>query len=333
MWIAPGVSLDAYSIDTQSLSVTFHDGLSFKVDGGIGISALLGPIIMPKYRSVGTHIDYRRMHAEVQAGSVKGSFTLDDQLTIITQSGAIDVDIDVHEVSGRSTAPAVLHLESASGSIHASMPALTRPYLHIPNREYTIGAYSISGGLYVRLIHGLHTYLRTSSGSIQAILSPFGSLDVESTIESKSDSGSTDISVLSSLSYTGIPIRNLFGSFVASTGNLRLQFPAEWEGQLNGKAMSGSFKLLWKGMQIVQDSKEGYLWNVFKAVKGRGKGVLYFENTSGSTVIIGTQKSSEKVPNPGSSGNWGKDDEPPKVDPPGMGGPPVRWPGYDDEWA
>ncbi|MCJ1254775.1 hypothetical protein MMC24_002591 [Lignoscripta atroalba] len=333
IWVAPGLSLDKWSIDSQSMSITFHEGLFFSVQNGLSIDATVGSLIMPPRGSTETNMYYRELNVALPVGSATGSYSLNDKLSITTSSGLIDIDIDLKEASQHRAAPAELYLQSTSGTIRANTPALVASYVSIPNRDYRMSVFSRSGGLYLHLVHGTTTRLHTNSGSIHAILSPSGALEARSYIESHCDSGSTDISVLPSRAHPGIPMGKLFGTHESASGSLRIQYPEEWQGQVDGKTLSGSFSLTWAGMKLIRNSKEGWVWRVIKAIKGNGEGTLTFKSVSGNVVLIGGEESEKKGPNSGGTGDRENGDKAPVTDEPGLGVPPPRWPGYDDEWG
>ena len=88
--------------------------------------------------------------------------------------------------------------------------------------------------------------------------------------------------------------------------------------------MSGNINLAWDGLIVSKDGREGYVWRVLKAVKGDGDGKLEFSSLSGSISLRGED-----------SGWLDGDGDEMEGSPPGegSGAPPVRWPGYDDEWG
>ena len=198
VWISPNTSLKHISIQTQFLSVTFHDGLSFDTDL-LEVQALFNTISFPPTHSIHPTINSREIILGTTSGSITGSFPLYDLLRINTHSGTISIDVVPKNASATSPKPAVLDIHSGSGSISISTPLLTASSPHIlttiPDRDYQSSISADYGSLSLTLIHGTGTTLTTISGSISATLHPV-TISSRSDISTDSGSGTTRLSVL-----------------------------------------------------------------------------------------------------------------------------------------
>ena len=292
VWVAPGTTLEHLVVDSESLSVTFHEGLSFSADR-VEILTLPGHVSMPDHDASHTAIEYREIDIVVDSGSVSGSYSLYDLLSVKVRSGSINIDIKLEEAAEGSPKPATLKLNGISGSIRVKVlessvsternDDLRRPI--VPNRDYQTWITSTSGSTDVDLIHGSYTQLHSQSGSIRAILTPYGDPRISTYTEAKSLSGEINLQVRSSISYPGVPLRSFNGNYEARTGSLKIEYPSEWQGRMEGSVMSGSVKIIWAGLKIIRDSRVGYVWRVIKGVKGEGESTFSFRSASGSVDL------------------------------------------------
>ena len=355
IWIAAGAKFDAFLIETESFSVTIHDGFSFD-SKAMKISTISNAVVFPSKQSTASVYNYRRVVITTVSGSVTGAFSLYDLLSISSVSGTINIDLEPKEAAEHASVPAQLHIETISSTVYVNTPAIVgadgaSPYGVIPDRDYRTFVSSTSGSQYVNVIHGSETILHSVSGTIHANLSPYGSPSIKSNIDVVTKSASIEVTVLSSISHPGQGIKNLHGTYKRLSGSLKLRYPGEWEGEIEGTTLSGSLDIDWPGLRVIRDGRRGGSgYRVFEAIKGHGDGLLYFDGVSGSTELIGGALRSGRRPWDGrDEGSWreGWDDgytppiegpDEPSVDLPDMGGPPPpapppRWPGYDDEWV
>ena len=352
IWIAPGAKLDALLIETESFSVTVHDGLSFDTKV-MHISTISNAVTFPSKRPTASVNNYREVIIKTVSGSINGAFPLYDLLSIASVSGTINIDLEPKEAAENAPLPAQLHMETVSGTIYVNTPAIIRagrdfPYGLIPDREYRVFISSTSGSQYVSLIHGSETILHSVSGTVHATLSPYGSPSTKSNIDVVTKSASVEVTVLSSISHPGQAMKNLHGTYKRLSGSLKVTYPGEWEGEIEGRTLSGSLHTAWPGLTIIRDGRTGGSgYRVFKAIKGHGEGLLYFDGVSGSIELIGGALRGGRDTWDGNDeggwrDGWEDGDNPPVegpadgplIDLPDMrGAPPPRWPGYDDEWV
>lgn len=283
LWIAPGTVLETLGIDAETLSVDFFPGLDYGITKSTEISVYSATLsIKANNAPEKLTINSRETVIDVSSGSVTGSYPLYDYLSIHTESGSIDVTIDPKAAFKENVKPAVLRLTSNSGSVRARTSTVAAP-----DREYRADVSTSSGSIDVSLIHGIRTSLRSINGRITADLYPFGDNNTRTEIESHCNSGSTDITLHSSLSHPDAPLKRLKAYYGSSSGRMHLRYPDQWEGTVDGTTLSGSIKLNWEGLRVIKDGKKGWLKRRIQAVKGNGEGKLVFTSSSGSVTLTG----------------------------------------------
>ncbi|KAK3174131.1 hypothetical protein OEA41_001375 [Lepraria neglecta] len=287
IWIAPGTTLETFGIDAETLSVNFFPGLDYAITQSTEISVYSASLSIKANNAPSKlTISSRETTIDISSGSVTGSYPLYDLLSIHTDSGSIDITIDPKEASKESVKPAILRLTSNSGSVRAVTSTAT-----VPKRDYRADVYTSSGSIDVALLHGLRTSLRSINGRITADLYPFGDNNTRTDIESHCTSGSTDITLHSSLSHPSAPLKKLFAYYGSTSGSLDLKYPAQWEGIVVGTTLSGGINIDWPGLRIVKDGKKGWLKRKIVGVKGNGEGKLVFSDSSGRVMLSGEGES------------------------------------------
>ena len=159
----------------------------------------------------------------------------------------------------------------------------------VPYRDYQTQIALGSGSLKATLIHGSRLTMTSSSGSVKAALSPHGSPEDESYLYTKTQSGYTDIAVFSSISHPGKPMRQFYGDYRYVSGSLKIRYPEEWEGKVEGQTVTGSISVEWPGLRIIRRTVPTgrVAYSVIKGVKGHGDGTLRFGGVSGSVSLRG----------------------------------------------
>ena len=293
LYVNPAAHLEYLKIDVQSMEVIFHEGIS--LDANIlKVSTEDGSVSFPSGDATKMHINPRSIEIHTGSGSVSGTYPLYDLLKVSTQSGSISVDVDPQEASRSEPKPAVLELHSTSGTVSVDTPMLATNNKSalsskVPYRDYQTQISSNSGSLQVTLIHGSSTTLTSSSGAVRAALSPLGPPEEESYLYTKTRSGSTDITVFPSVSHPRKPMRQFYGDYRYQSGSLKIRYPEEWEGTVQGQTSSGSISVEWPGLHIIRRTLPTIrtLLSVFKGVKGHGDGTLRFQGASGSVSLRG----------------------------------------------
>jgi hypothetical protein len=287
IWVSPGITLDTFRVSTESLSIAFHPNLNYTVSSRTHISSKSGHITGP----LGALYEYkkplctrsRETIIDTGSGSIQGTYSLYDLLSISSSSGSINVNIEPKDASSSSSKPARLRIITSSGSIQAYVPFLSAS---LPNRTYETDISSTSGSIDATLFHGKRTSLHTSSGRISASLSPYGPNTSRSDLDVHTMAGSIDVAIEPSLSDPSAPLRLFYASYRAGSASLRLRYPAQWEGVIEGRTGTGSMRINWGGLQIVRDDKS-FVGRSIKGVKGEGEGLSRFQVGSGSVDLSG----------------------------------------------
>ena len=283
IWIAPGTVLETLGLHSQTLSVTFDEGLDYAIlrkthvsahSASMSIDGVNPPSAMTMHS--------RETIINVNSASVSGSYPLYDLLSIHTNSGSIDITIDPKEANKDNVIPAELRLTSTSGSVRA-----TTSRSSVPDRDYKTDISTSDGSLDVALLHGSRTSLRSLNGQMTVDLYPYGHNNSRTDIESHSNSGSTDITVHASISHPTAPMKKLYGSYYGTSGSMNLWYPAQWQGTVQGSTASGSISLNWDGLKVVKDEQKGWTSRSIEAVRGNGEAKLFFSEGSGSMALGG----------------------------------------------
>lgn len=277
-----GTTLENLGISTKTLSVTFFPGLDYAITNSTQINAHSSSLSFLADEPPSVNINSRETIIHVNSGSVTGSYPLYDVLDISTTSGSIDIDVEPKDANEDNVQPAVLRLSSDSGSIRALTSIIS-----VPARDYQTTLKSLNGGIHATLLHGSHTSLRSLNGRINADLYPYGNNNTRTDINTHCQSGSTDVTVHTSLSHPTDPIRKLYSDHHGLSGSLNLWYPAQWQGTVQGSTLSGSINLDWDGLRVVKDEKKGWIKRTVEAVRGKGEGRLVISSKSGSLNLGG----------------------------------------------
>ena len=82
------------------------------------------------------------------------------------------------------------------------------------------------------------------------------------------------------------PLRNFYASYSGISGSIRVVYPSQWEGTVEGSTVSGHIGVQWPGLKTV-DEGGGWESKSFQGVKGTGNGVLTFKAVSGNVELRG----------------------------------------------
>ncbi|KAL8694233.1 MAG: hypothetical protein Q9218_001059 [Villophora microphyllina] len=283
-----GLDLSFFHIHTDSLSVIFGNDMPFKPNTPISIFAPTGSVKLPLSHQTFPSLSVDALETIVRSssGSVRGDFTLRDALTILTSSGSIDINLALASSPSNATGSAVLDLKATSGSILVATTTLSTPNMIPKNKDYRSFLRTNSGSIRATLAHGSVTDLHSDSSSVHASLYPHGDASKRSDITTQGLSGSTDIVVYPSLANASTPLRNFYASYMGVSGSVRVQYPGQWEGRVEGSTVSGHIGVQWPGLKVVEDNN-GWGTHSLKGVKGDGQGLLKFKGVSGSVELRG----------------------------------------------
>jgi len=286
LWIPPGLSLRSMSIDTQNLAIQYYPDVRYTIHNTTIITSSHGSIHMcpplPTNHSRETII-------RTSSGSIHGTYPLYDLLSVHTESGAIDVRVAPQPAADSApTEPARFTATTSSGRIGAHYP-VGLAASSLPNRDYRVALRTSSGAIRGNYLHGTYTSLRSSSGSVDVTLAPYGDAGAASTIRTNTQSGDMRLRVLDSLTapLRDRPMRALSSEHDAESGDLRLRFPDAWEGGIEAKTSSGDFDVDWDGVRLIRDERDDGGWRRLVAVRGHGHGKIRFRSSSGSMDLVG----------------------------------------------
>ncbi|KAL9599355.1 MAG: hypothetical protein Q9219_003888 [cf. Caloplaca sp. 3 TL-2023] len=290
--VSRNLHLSRFYLETTSFPINISQGIPFHPHTQLHISAPSSALYYSgPTPSQGIIIDARSTSMNSTSGSINGDFCLRDSLAIHTVSGSIDITLSLlpSKSNSTTTTPATLDLKSASGSIAVRTTALHTPQ-QIPDRDYRSTIRSNSGSLMASLVHGSSTELKSDNGRIQASLYPHGNASLRSDLSTRSISGGQDVTVHASLTDASAPLRNFYAQHHGVSGSIRLEYPAQWEGVVQGETVSGGVAVMWPGLKVVEDGK-GWGRKRFKGVKGSGGGgVVGFKDVSGSVDVRGREE-------------------------------------------
>lgn len=286
IWVRPGVILPKLKVGTHSFSITLDPGLQFRVEGQMELESTHG-FIKSRTSEPSTSIEAREIIIQTASGSVKGAYPLYDRLSISTQSGSIDIDLDLQEDFEAAPKHAELLIKTLSGSVHIHTPLLASPSAKIPLRDYYSKISSQSGQVDITIPHGSSTKLYSQSGSLAAALHPCGDPEKMSDLFSGVASGSARITVHPSRTHPTSPLRNFYASHNQQSGSLDLHYPAQWEGLILGHTISGNMRIDWPGVKIISDDTSYWTERRIRATKGEGEGKLLFSTASGEARLWG----------------------------------------------
>lgn len=224
----------------------------------------------------------RRTIINVGSGSVSGAYALRDYLSIRTTTGSISITVDPQAADPNYPKPAVFEAYATAGSIRIDFP--TRGA--IPDRVYEVTVHSDMGSISGTFIHGQHTSLSALSGSISATILPY-SAGNRSALRTDTMSGQTAVTVLAPYEDPGTVMGSMESSHRSKSGSMKLVYPQEWEGTVEGRTVSGSLRMHGRDLEVVREDK-GYVGNHVVARKGKRNSRMEFDVMSGSvTAQIG----------------------------------------------
>lgn len=285
--VRPGVVLDAWELSTGNLEVQIEGGLFDREEGEEELSVLqvTGPSIFNAIRGA-VNVDYwssRETEVSVISGRIKGTFALLDLLSLNSQSGSIDVNVDPRKADEHNPEPAEFLVKSNSGTVHAYFPQEGQ----IPERHYSSRVETTSASIHGDYILGELTSIHSISGSIQAQLLPFFDRRQRSTMHTDTRSGSTKLRVLQPYAHPGEDWTNDHSVHKSSStsGSIDILYPDEWSGMIDEESTSGSMNLKGKGVKVITDGRKTPAYRHLLAQKGYGSGDMSVKTTSGSIKV------------------------------------------------
>lgn len=282
------VTLDNFELATENLEVRVESGLFMTregdpLDGALHISnkteitVIHGSVSMAYWNSRETRID-------VVSGSVSGRYALRDLLSIRTRSGSVTIDVDPKPADPTSPAPADFTALSTSGSVRIRFPT-SGTAQEIPEREYRTRVETESGSVSGEYILGLMATFRTNAGSITSTILPYAADMFSASLRTETRNGATDIRLLAPFKDRGSVMGRLHSLHTSVSSSLKIAYPQEWEGLIDGETTSGSINLRGKDVERLKHY-EGPMSQHVLAKKGRGGSRLDFSTASGSVDCV-----------------------------------------------
>jgi hypothetical protein len=277
--LKPDLAWTAFNIDTTHLAIQSSNQLFFSSDDSTNSPTInttsftthSTPINLP-------HWTARRTILKTSSSPITGAFTLLDVLDLTSSSGTINVSVDSGEADSSNPQPAQLSISSSSGSVKVASSLAT-----VYDREYKTDVSTQSGAITGSFLLGSSARLTTSSGRIDAELTPYDS-QATSAMYTRSSSGGTRVEVRSAYKNGGKAFKGLRGEHVSDgSGALGLRYPGEWEGRIDAAASSGSVSV--KGEGVVVDEAGKWGGGHVRAHKGEGESRIEARSGSGSVRV------------------------------------------------
>jgi hypothetical protein len=277
LYFRPGLVISNLRIQSNNLKLVLSSDII--VSGASTISLKKGQLISQNFGSS------RETFIDINKGTVTGDFGLHDVLSIKKQSGSMSIDINPKPVPKGRPRPAVLKVESRSGTVNINYPANETD---IPNREYRSTIISRSGTVNGMILHGKETTIKTKSGNLNVQILPYGADRTSSSLTTTMESGASTIELLRPHSRRGNPLARLHSSHKSRSGLLKLKYPNEWHGYIHGVARSGSLSLTGTNVEVTDRGTIGGR-KYIHAQKGSGTNRLNFDIKSGAVdAIVGS---------------------------------------------
>jgi DUF4097 and DUF4098 domain-containing protein YvlB len=270
VYVAPGTELENLNIRATHMGMQVHEGVDFAVSNTTSIALTTGTLDASSFNS-------RETRLETVAGSISGKYALYDLLYVKTVSGSVMINVEPKEGTSKGTV-ALFQAQSQSGSIRTDFERK-----RIPERDYQVSIATKVGSIDGTFIHGSRTSIQSVAGSITADILPFKAGDFPSVIETDSRSGETHIELQSAYQPTAL-LNKLTSTHKTISGAIDLTYPQEWEGHLDGSAVSGAIHLQGKDLELIDEVSEPGK-NHVEARKGKGSSELTFSTVSGRCEV------------------------------------------------
>lgn len=275
MYVAPGVKLENLNVRAIHLGMQIHQGVNFEVTNRTSISLTTGTLDASSFSS-------RETRLETISGSISGKYALLDLLSVVTKSGSVNINIDPKEKAKDGPSAAMFYANTMSGSIRVDTERK-----NIPQRDYIVSINSTAGSIDGTFIHGSKTEMTSVAGGINVDLLPYTSGESSSIISTRTTDGESDVKIRAPYKTPGTAMSKLLSTHTSISGQIKLNYPQEWEGHLEGQSVSGMLHVKGKDLELIrQDEKPGL--NRVEAKKGNGGSTMVFNTLNGEcTVLVG----------------------------------------------
>jgi hypothetical protein len=267
--VASSLNISSFDIDTVVLPVELKESLKL-ISKNIFIHSTAGSI-----SSATNGLNSRRVELETTSNTISGSFPLADLLSLKTVSGAVNVEIEPKE-AGIDEQAGTLLIRTTSGTINANTAVSS-----IPNRKFTTQIHTVSGSVSGNYLLGVTSNVNSASGTINVDFYTAG--DAAKRVCTVNSVGGSIGAIVHDDFYALGTVRS---NFQAQSGSVDVQFPASWEGHIQGESKSGSIAITGEGVKIIKDIRPipGY-GRIVTAEKGDGLSNLSAETNSGSISL------------------------------------------------
>ncbi|KAF2208837.1 hypothetical protein CERZMDRAFT_48494 [Cercospora zeae-maydis SCOH1-5] len=288
--VRPGITLENWDLVTGNLNVEVDDSLydhqsdgatssSLHMTGSSSFNAIHGNVNIGYWSS-------RRTEVETISGTIRGRYALRDLLSLKSQSGSVQVEVDPKREDSKHPSAAEFMIYTSSGTVKATNPTAG----DIPIRNYRTRIETVSGSVTGDFILGMLTSFHTQSGTVLAKLLPVYDSTDASILHSDTTSASQSLTILPPYAYPGDSFAKLHSDhkFTSTSGTLRLQYPDEWEGGIHGETTSGSITIRGKDIKFSSAPGGSASWPLgrhVQAQKGKGEGRLKFATVSANVDL------------------------------------------------
>jgi hypothetical protein len=280
-----------FHVSQQSHIETYSGDICFPSKNLSSIEGSKSPGIPPGFSS-------REIVVASSSGDIRGIFYLYDLVNIETDSGDITIMVLPQPKSDGRPNIAQLTLGAASGNIHCRYPI--GDAAKIPGRDYRTSVGTHTGRISGDYVIGTEAIFKVITGDLNLIALP--TIFEKSTFKTETNGGSTAVLVLEPLirQRTQSPpadfidigqdgpylihppevspiesdalatspkifrptLTNLTSSHNCGSGEMRIHYPSEWEGQITASSMSGN------GVRLIKDSRKNWVYHEVIALKG-----------------------------------------------------------------
>lgn len=273
LYMAAGAKLENLNIRSIHLGMQVHQGVNFEVTNSTSITLTTGTLDASSFSS-------RETRLETISGSISGKYALLDLLSVVTKSGSVNINVDPKEKAKDGQDAARFLANTMSGSIRVDTERKK-----IPERDYIVSINSTAGSIDGTFIHGSRTEMTSVAGSINVDLLPYASGESSTILNTKTTDGETDIKLRAPYKTPGVAVSKLISSHTSISGQMKLNYPQEWEGHLEGQSVTGVLHLQGKDLELIrQDERPGM--NRVEAKKGNGGSTMVFKTLNGGCDIL-----------------------------------------------
>jgi hypothetical protein len=272
VYMAAGLEIETLNIAATHMGMQIHNGVDFSVTNSTHVSLTKGTLDAAAFKS-------RETYLETISGSISGLYSLYNLVSVTSKSGSVNIEVEPMPATAESSPSAVFMVDAHSSSVRTDFKRK-----HIPERDYQVYINTTVGSVDGTFIHGSRTEINSVAGFVNADLLPYKSGGYASTINTRTDSGQTSVTLRTPYKAKHVSMTGLTSIHKTTSGELDLTYPQEWMGQINGTSLSGALHLEGQDLQLLGENDEPRQ-NHVEAKKGTGGGKLEFDTVSGECKI------------------------------------------------